>query len=343
MDALSALLLTEDDVRAVMAEPGATVSAVDALERAIAAFARGEVSSSPRVHVGEGGERSGRALRVLPSGTACRIYTMNKEAGPGAPAPCELIVLFDEAMALRAIVEDYSLHSLRTGAPSAVAVRHLAPEHVRTIAVIGSGRQARGQLAAVASVRPPERVLVYSPDAGRCEAFAEEMGATAVAGVEEAVREAEIVLVATNTATPVLERRWLAPGALVVSIAPCELAPSVVLDARLVPFSTEELLAGTPRWEPICTLVEHGDLERSALDVEVGDLVAGTRTLHRTRGEVTVVLSAGMAYWDAAIADWVDTRARALGLGRPLFDGGGTRTGRGFAAPRLDLPIYSDS
>src|SRR5262249_47803932 len=99
VDALTAILLTEDHVRTVMAEPGATMSAIDALEQAIAAYARGEVSSSPRVHVGEGGERSGRALRVLPSGTACRIYTMNKEAGPGAPAPCELIVLFDEAMA----------------------------------------------------------------------------------------------------------------------------------------------------------------------------------------------------------------------------------------------------
>ena len=165
----AALLLTEDDVRAVLAEPGSTVSAIDAMERAFAAYARGDFSSAPRLHIdhpaGSGGERSGRSLRVLPciapaaGGAGCRIYTMNKTAGAYGAAPCELILLFDDtSMELRSLIEDYSLHALRTAAPSAVAVRHLAKRDVRSVAVIGSGRQARGQLAAVASVCAPADV-----------------------------------------------------------------------------------------------------------------------------------------------------------------------------------------
>jgi alanine dehydrogenase len=344
-----ALLVSEDDVRRIMAEPGATRSAIAAMEHALAEHGRGAFASPARVVVGGGGEQHGRSLRVLPciapsaGGAACRIYTTNKSAGADAPAPCELILLFDgETMELRAAIEDYSLHSLRTAAPSAVAVDRLARPDVRTLAVIGSGRQARGQLAAVASVRSFEEVRVYSRDPLRRAAFADEMtGVTGVevepvASAEDAVRGADVVVVATNTATPVVRRAWLAPGTLVVSIAPCELHEDVVLDARLVPCAAEEVLHGMPRWEPVRSLVENGRLTPESLEPNLGEVVAGTRELDRGASDVTVVLSTGMAFWDVAIAGWADARARALGLGSPLWHTGGSRTGVGYRAPQVD-------
>lgn len=355
LDPLSTpLLLTEEDVRAVLAEPGATVSAIDRMEQAFGEYGRGAFESPPRVHVGGGGEQSGRSLRVLPciapsaGGAACRVYTMNKEAGPGAPAPCELILLFDgESMEIRALIEDYSLHGLRTAAPSAVAVRALGRGEVRTIGVIGSGRQARAQLAAVASVCTPDHVRVFSRDRGRREAFAVEMTealgrpVVAVASAEAALREADVVLAATNTSSPVISRRWLTPGALVVSIAPGELAPDVVLGSQLVPCAAEEVIAGAPRWEPVRTLLERGDLEPDALSVGLADLVAGTKAIGRRPQDVTVFLSTGMAFWDVVIADWLEQRARRLGRGTPLWPGGGARTGEGFVTPRIDVPVAS--
>lgn len=338
---LDALLLNERDIRAILAEPGTTRSAISALDQAIAAHGRGEFESPTRLVVGGGGEQSGRSLRVLPciapsaGGAACRVYTTNKSGRADAPAPSELILLYDgETMALRALIEDYSLHALRTGAPSAVAVAHLAPPTVGTIAVIGSGRQARGQLAAVATVRPPARVLVYSRDARRRATFAAEMTeivgvpVVAAASPAEALRDAEVVLVATNTATPAVERRWLRADAIVVSIAPCELAEDVVRDAQLVACAAAEVLHGTPRWEPVASLAAAGEVE---LDVELGPLVAGTATVEP--GRLTVVLSTGMAFWDVAIADWVDRQARERGLGTRLWPSGGARTDAGFATP----------
>jgi ornithine cyclodeaminase/alanine dehydrogenase-like protein (mu-crystallin family) len=344
-----ALLLTEEDVRRVILEPGATRSAIDAFERAFAEYGRGAFASPPRVHVGDGDERSGRALRVLPciaptaGGAACRVYTMDKEASAEAPAPCELILLFDEhSLELRAVIEDYSLHALRTAAPSAVAIRHLARGEIRTVAVIGSGRQARGQLAAAASVCSPDQVRVYSRDADRRAAFAAEMTAAlgqpvlAAASAEEALLGADLVLVATNAAAPAVERRWLAAGALVVSIAPGELADDVVLGSQLVACAAEEVLAGTPRWEPVRRLVDTEELSPAALTVELGHVVAGTKTLARSPQDITVFLSTGMAFWDVVAAAWVDERARRLGIGMPIWPGGGARTGDGFVAPRVD-------
>lgn len=354
-----ALLLTEDDVRAVLAEPQSTLAAIDAMQAAFAEHGRGAFVSPPRVHVddppGSGGERSGRSLRVLPciapsiGGAACRVYTMDKEAGAGTPAPCELILLFDgRSMELRAVIEDYSLHTLRTAAPTGVAVRALAPPRVGAIGVIGTGRQARGQLAAAASVCTARELRVFGRDPARREAFAVEMSdvlsrpVRAAASAREAVHEAGVVLVATNTAEPALERSWLQDGALVVSIAPGELASDVVLDALLVPCAAGEVLSGTPRWEPVRTLVEQGQIDPAALDPSLGEIVAGTRKLQRERGGVTVFLSTGMAFWDVTIADWLDRAARRLGLGRPLLPGGGSRTGFGFVSPHASVAVNGD-
>jgi ornithine cyclodeaminase/alanine dehydrogenase-like protein (mu-crystallin family) len=351
-----ALLLTEHDVRAVLAEPGSTLSAIDAMEAAFAAYGRGELASPPRVHVdhppGSGGERSGRSLRVLPcvapaaGGAACRVYTMNKDAGAGAPAPCELILLFDgQSLELRAVIEDYSLHALRTGASTAVALRVLAPRRVDAIGVIGTGRQAGGQLAAAASVCAAGEIRVFGRDEARREAFAAELSEAlgrpvrAVGSARDAVRDAGVVLVATNTAAPALERDWLRSDAVVASIAPGELAPEVVLGACVVPCAAEEVLSGTPRWEPVRTLVEQGRLAPADLAPGLGELVAGTRSLGRDPGQPTVFLNTGMAFWDVAIADWVDRCARRLGLGAPFLPGGGTRTGTGFVPPRASAGI----
>jgi ornithine cyclodeaminase/alanine dehydrogenase-like protein (mu-crystallin family) len=151
----------------------------------------------------------------------------------------------------------------------------------------------------------------------------------------DAVRGAGVVLVATNTASPALERDWLLSDAVVASIAPGELAPDVVVGSCLVPCAAEEVLSGTPRWEPVRTLVEQRAVDPAGLATGLGDLVAGTRDLGRGPGQLTVFLNTGMAFWDVAIADWLDRCARRLGLGKPFLPGGGSRTGTGFVPPRV--------
>lgn len=335
------LLLTEEDVRRVMASPGATLELIDRVEAAIGAGA----ATASRIVLdhppGSVGEYAGRSLRMLPAlapdlgGAAARVYTTLKDGDRGRPAPCELLLLFDaETMELRALVEGYSLHALRTGAPTGVAARRLTPDRPLDVGVIGTGRQARGQLAALASVRDLASVRAFGRDPARRRDFCAD--ASAVLGFEveaandpeAAVRDADAVLVATNAGAPALRRAWLAPGAFVASIAAGELDEETILGAALVPCSREEVLHGTPRWTPVPELVERGRLD-PWLGPDLAEVVAGHAP--SPSAAPVVFLSTGMALWDLVAAAWVDERARELALGTELWPGG--RTGIGFLPP----------
>src|ERR1700684_3280622 len=104
-----------------------------------------------------------------------------------------------------ALMEAGNLGQIRTGAASGYATDLLANPQADTLAVIGSGFQARTQVAAIRAVRPIKTVRVWSRDEEKRRRFAEECSAVAVDSAEEAVRGAHIVVTATNAKHPVLE------------------------------------------------------------------------------------------------------------------------------------------
>ena len=342
------LLVTEADVRQLLREEGALDEAIALVERALVEQAAGRHVLRERVQLddllGPEGGSPERTLRLLPcivpalGAAAVRIYTTNQVGDPGRPAPAELVLLFDyETMTLRALIEDYSLHTLRTAAPTGIATAYLARPDARRVAVIGAGRHARGQLAAVASARRLSDVRVYSPDAARRAAFcaeaAEALDCPVVAcdRPEDAVEGADVVVTATRTTRPVLRAEWLAPGTHVNSIAPFELDEEIILRGRLFPSSAAEAAL---RRHPIPELLERGVLDSAALETELADVVAGLAPGRESDDEITVFLSNGMANWDVAIAVWAESRARACGLGRELWTPGAGRSLEGLVSPR---------
>src|SRR5262249_57325340 len=99
---------------------------------------------------------------------------------------------------------------MRTAAVSAVATQHLARRNASVLAILGSGVQARSHLEALRLVRDVRDVRVWSPR--HAAAFAERHGVRAAASAEEAVRGADVVVVATMSLTPVLFGKWLSAG-----------------------------------------------------------------------------------------------------------------------------------
>jgi alanine dehydrogenase len=343
------LLITEEDVRALMARPNSTAEAIEIMKRSLLEQARGDVAHRTRVTVDHPPGSSawallgapGRSIGMLPGivpglGAACaRIYTT---CGRGQ-SPCELLVLFDvERMQLRAIIEDYSLHGLRTAAPSALAAKLLSRPDAERVGVVGSGRQARAQLAAVATVRRVSEVRAFSPNAERLRAFCDEMQAAlecpvlACERAEDAVRDADIVVTATTTTDPVLSGEWLAPGVHVNSTAPAELDEQAILSGRVFPCFSAQVIGGVPPWAPIPALLEQGRISEQDLSTELCRVVAGDDPGRRSPEEITIFLSTGMATWDAAIAVWADAQSRAMGLGRELWGDRG-RTVEGYMSP----------
>ncbi len=196
-----------------------------------------------------------------------------------------------------AMMDGRLITEMRTAAVSAAATRLCARPDASVLAILGSGVQARSHLEAMRLVRDVREVRVWSPRNAR--AFAERHGVRATATAEEAVRGADLVVVATSSETPVLEGRWLAPGAHVNAVgAPRptwrELDDDVLARARLYVESRE---AATR---------ESGDvIAAGRVFAEIGEVVAGGRPGRGSADELTLFKSVGVAIGDVASADHV--------------------------------------
>lgn len=111
-----------------------------------------------------------------------------------------------------------ALTRLRTAGVSAVAARHLAAPRARALLVVGSGALAPWMARAHAAARDYARVLLWGRDPAKARAVAEALGPQLGRAVEvpealePAVREADVISVATTAREPVLRGAWLRPG-----------------------------------------------------------------------------------------------------------------------------------
>lgn len=199
---------------------------IDIIERGLREEALGHAVVPPRLNLPSGGG----FFRVMPavmndSGLmGYKVFHGSMKAGVRY-----LIAVYSrEGERLLALMDAHYLTAARTGATTGIATKLLANPGAKTVAVIGSGLEARTNLQAVCAVRPVERVTVFSPNSERRMRFAArmepELGVDihAVDSPEACVRGAEIVVVATNSfgrPDPIAYRGvWMEPGVLVDAI-----------------------------------------------------------------------------------------------------------------------------
>jgi L-arginine dehydrogenase len=116
------------------------------------------------------------------------------------------------------------LTTARTAATTAVAVEALAPERAIRLAMIGSGPVARAHLHYVKGLRDWQRIAVFSPSLAadadvQAQLRAQDPRVEISASLEDAVAEADVVMLCTSSAGPVLDPRSLGKPALVTSIS----------------------------------------------------------------------------------------------------------------------------
>jgi ornithine cyclodeaminase/alanine dehydrogenase-like protein (mu-crystallin family) len=231
-----------------------------------------------------------------------------------------VVILFDaKSGQLLGLIPDDDLNSVRTGAPAGVACRYLAPPHARTVAILGSGVQAHGQLLAIREgLQAVERVRVYSPTLENRMAFAKEMGARLGISVEavddprKAVAGADVIDLATSAGKAVLEGDWVRPGALVISIAPNQVPPELVLRGPLIVSTRERILE--EKREPYSSMAAAGEWSYDRMR-ELGEVILGSFKGRQRAEEVVLCDFPGMPLWDAAIAKVVYEWALERGLG----------------------------
>jgi ornithine cyclodeaminase len=228
------------------------------------------------------------------------------------------VTLFDGSTGVpRAILDASAVTAIRTAAVTAVATRALAREDARVLTILGAGVQGRAHLTALASVRQFEEVRVFAPNQGHAEALADGQAIVA-SSAEEAVRGADVVVLATSSSEPVLRRQWLAPGAHVNAIGASlptarELDTATVVDAALFCDSRESLR--NEAGEFLLAVKEGAIPGEDHVRGELGEVLAGLADGRVTDDELTVFRSLGLAVEDLAAAERAVAIARRRGIG----------------------------
>ena len=315
---MSARILDEEQVRQLLPMD----ECIDVMADALASLARGEMHNPLRFVVRPPDEPSLLGLMPAHRGGDAKVWGLKTVAifpgnsARGLDSHQGFVALFDgETGETRAILNAGGITAVRTAAVTGVATRLLARKGARTLAILGAGIQGKANLEAMRAVHDFDRVLAWSRTPGR--AAAELDGVEEVATVEEAVRDADVVVTATSAPEPILQREWLKVGAHVNAVGSSipttrELDTQTMADAALFVDRRESTVneAGDflfPQRE--------GAIGPGHIRAEIGELLIGSAEGRRSDDELTVFKSLGLAVEDLAAAEHVLRRAEAEDVG----------------------------
>ncbi len=310
-------ILTATDIRAALSMS----AAIDAVATAYGQLSAGKATMPLRsrfhtkkgvtllmpAHLHESGDF---AVKIV------SVYADNPKLGLPTVAATVLALDPQTGMPL-ALMEGDSLTALRTGAAGGVAARYLARTDAKTVALFGAGVQARAQLQAAMAVRKIERVLVVDPFETAAQRLADDIanwpGAPAVNladSPQAAVAQADIVLAATTSATPLFDGNDLKPGTHVTGVGSFtpqmqEIDANTILRARVVVDQRDAAMS------------EAGDIivGKAVIDAEIGEIINGDKPGRQNDEEITFFKSVGLAVQDAVTAAAVLKAAQEKGLG----------------------------
>lgn len=248
-------------------------------------------------------------------------------AGTQLPTHQAVVVVFDadrgEPLAL---LDATSITTLRTAAGSALSAELLARDDAATLAILGTGVQARAHAEAMVRVRPIRRIRVAGRTPERvvslCSALSDSLGIPVIQAhsYAEACADADLICAATHSPEPVVCRGYLRPGVHVTSVgyntAGREVDSPSVADALVVVESRDAVLAAPPSGsndlrEPI----REGRIGPEHIHAEIGELLLGTKPGRTSPDQITLYKSVGVAAQDVAAAQLALTAARKRHLG----------------------------
>ena len=305
-------IVPETAIRAAIGPAEALASA----ESAFSALARGQVELPPPMALevpavaGEVHVKSAY-LKGAPI-FAVKIATgFYRNAERGLATGSGLVVVFDAETGFPSLLLDDRgyLTDLRTAAAGVLAARLLAAESIASVAVLGSGVQARHQVEALAQVRRWERTRVWSRSPERLRSYCSELAGqygipfTPAGSPDEAVRGADLLITTTPSRLPLFQADSLAPHATVIAVGSDgpekrELPTGAMLRAdKIVVDKMSQCLRLGELHHP----VHEGVLQVSDVHAELGDVLIGNAS-GREGNELIICDLTGVGAQDAAIA-----------------------------------------
>lgn len=307
-----ALLLTRSEITNLLD----LRTAMRVLERVYHDQAKGGIDAVPPLRLMNRGIRQVAGRLNLQNRVGVRLSVTGGRA---------LALVFEIESGNLLAIMGYPFSNLRIGATVGLAFERLVKPEVKRVGLIGSGAIAPWLLRTAVSLRPIEEIKVFSRSPERRQKFAEEMtGAlgvrvTSVNRPEDAIENAEIIFVSTNSPAPALLGKWLRPGVPVIGTGrPNECDDEVYLRAKLIVVTCKEHELGyydKKLDKPLLRLASEGKVNWNEV-AELGQLVAGQVRVEASSKDIYVLRESQGGYSDVALAAWVYEEAVRKNLGR---------------------------
>lgn len=320
------LILNEAEVAQLLP----TAECTEVMAQALSTLARGEVAQPLRTIFKP--DKVKGVLAMMPAFRAGQtpifglkaICVFPGNAAKGKDAHQGGVLLFSgETGEPLALANASAITSIRTAAVSAVATRSLAREAASELAIIGAGVQARAHLNALSHVRSIKRARIASLHFEHARQFAEEMKpgfnfpVEAVETCEAAVRDADIIVTATNARDPVVRREWISPGTHINAIGTYspiarEIDTATMAAASLFVDRRESALNEAGDY---LIAAAEGAIGPEHIRAELGEVLIGAHPGRTSADEITVFKSLGLAIEDLAAVEYVYHQARERDVG----------------------------
>lgn len=233
------------------------------------------------------------------------VFHANSETG--LPSHQGIVILFDAKNGTPLMFFDaLEITAIRTAAASAVATKVLSRKNSSTLAIIGSGEQAKRHIESILLVRNIKQVYLWSRNPQNAKELAEKtiskysIPVTTTATVKEAIMNADIVCTVTASKEPVVAGEWIAAGTHINAVGSSvrsarELDTAAIIKSKLFADRYESLFneAGDfliPRNEGIVTDED--------VKAEIGEVLLGIKKGRESDDEITLFKSLGIAAED---------------------------------------------
>jgi alanine dehydrogenase len=326
-DAIYFRLLTAADVAGLLSMD----EVIEAMDGALRQFSAGGVEQPVRTVVPLADQKVFAVMpayvRVPGAVGAKLVNVFGTNAALNLPTHLATILLFSpNTGALVSVMDGRVITEMRTAAVSAISARELARDETQTLAIIGAGAQARSHLEAMERIFELTEIRVWSPTPDHQTAFITEMSETTDTKIngshsaEEAVHRADLIVLATSSAEPVIQNEWVASGSHVISVGACrpsqrEMDPALLRRGRVFVDSRAAALVESG---DIVMGIQQGRFTASRIVGELGEVLAGKIEGRTTPGDITIFKSLGLAVEDVVAADLAYRKAIAQDVGDEL-------------------------
>ena len=248
---------------------------------------------------GYAGDLSVMGIKVI------TVFHSNSEVG--LPSHQGIVMLFDAKHGQPLMLFDaLEITAIRTAAASAVATKLLSRKNSSTLAIIGSGEQAKRHIESILLVREIKQINIWSRKKENADELAEKVSiqykvpVTVCKSVQEAVEHADIICTVTSSREPIINGEWIASGTHINAVGSSvpmarELDTATIIKAKLF----------TDRYESIFNeggdfLIpkKEGAVNDDHVKAEIGEVLSGSKKGRENDDEITVFKSLGIAAED---------------------------------------------